>query len=89
MAPVAPPVATAHAEIVSFEVAHLNDDKVPLLTHPDLVVTMRARVAGAERPNFGLMIEQLHGVGINTNIVTASLSAVVSAVNRVLALNAG
>ncbi len=32
---------------------------------------------------------KLHGVGINTNIVTASLSAVVSAVNRVLALNAG
>jgi 2-isopropylmalate synthase len=30
---------------------------------------------------------KLHGVGINTNIVTASLSAVVSAVNRVLALN--
>ena len=32
---------------------------------------------------------KLHGVGINTNIVTASLSAVVSAVNRVLELNAG
>lgn len=71
LAPAAPPVATAHAEIVSFEVAHLNDDKVPLLTHPDLVVTMRARVAGEERPNFGLMIEQLHGVGI-TSITTHS-----------------
>ena len=70
--PPAPPrVAPAHAEIVSFEVAHLTDDKVPLLTHPDLVVTMRARVAGAERPNFGLMIEQLHGVGI-TSITTHS-----------------
>ena len=67
----AAPAATAHAEIVSFEVAHLNDDKPPLLTHPDLVVTLRARVAGEECPNFGLMIEQLHGVGI-TSITTHS-----------------
>ena len=37
----------------------------------DLVVTMTARVPGDERPNFGLMIEQLHGVGI-TSVATHS-----------------
>ncbi len=57
------------AEIVAFEVAHLNDDPVPLLTHPDLVVTMWAQVPGQECPNFGVMIEQLHGVGI-TSVAT-------------------
>ncbi len=61
------PVAPARAEIVSFEVAHLNDDPVPLLQHPDLVVTMRARVAGQECPNFGLMLVRSHdGLGITS-----------------------
>lgn len=57
------------AEIVSFEVLHLNADPIPLLQGPDLVVKMSARVDGDERPNFGLMLEQLHGVGI-TSITT-------------------
>ena len=59
------------AAITSFEVADLNDDPVPLLMGRDLVVTMTARVPGDERPNFGLMIEQLHGVGI-TSVATHS-----------------
>ena len=59
------------AAITSFEVADLNDDPVPLLMGRDLVVTMTARVPGDERPNFGLMIEQLHGVGI-TSVATPS-----------------
>lgn len=65
-APVLAPPPGLRAELVSFEVANLNDDEVPLLLSPDLVVTMRARVAGEECPNFGLMIEQLRGVGITS-----------------------
>ena len=56
--------AVAGAEIVSFEVANLNGDAVPLLMSPDLVVTMTARVPGDEQPNFSLMLEQLKGAGI-------------------------
>ena len=65
MAPVTAAVApVAGAEIVSFEVASLSNDPVPLLLSPDLVVTMTARVPGDEVPNFSLMLEQLKGTGI-------------------------
>ena len=65
MAPVTASVApVAGAEIVSFEVASLSNDPVPLLLSPDLVVTMTARVPGDEVPNFSLMLEQLKGTGI-------------------------
>ena len=65
MAPVTAAVApVAGVEIVSFEVASLSNDPVPLLLSPDLVVTMTARVPGDEVPNFSLMLEQLKGTGI-------------------------
>lgn len=57
------------AEIVSLEVAHLDAATPPLLTHPDLVVTVRARVAAGERPHFGVMLEQARGTGI-TSVTT-------------------
>ena len=64
VAATAPVTPVAGAEIVSFEVANLSDDTVPLLLSPDLVVTMTARVPGDEEPNFSLMLEQLKGAGI-------------------------
>ncbi len=70
-----PATARARAEIVAFEVLNLNQDRVPLLLGPDLVVRMSARIDGDERPNFGLMLEQLHGVGI-TSITTHTDSVV-------------
>ena len=64
VAATAPVTPVAGAEIVSFEVASLSNDPVPLLLSPDLVVTMTARVPGDEVPNFSLMLEQLKGTGI-------------------------
>lgn len=57
------------AEILALEVAHLDDATPPLLMHPDLTVTVRARVAPGERPNFGVMLEQARGTGI-TSVTT-------------------
>ncbi|RUP28990.1 MAG: ABC transporter ATP-binding protein [Curvibacter sp.] len=66
----APPRADGiRAEILSLEVAHLDASTPPLLTHPDLVVTVRARVAPGERPHFGVMLEQARGTGI-TSVTT-------------------
>lgn len=52
------------AELVSFMAHGLSEGEMPLLTTPDLVVSVVARVQGAEVPNFGVMLEQANGRGI-------------------------
>ncbi len=55
--------------ILSVDVAHLGDpvgNQPPVLQGQDLVVTIRARGRGAERPHIGFMIEQSKGVGITS-----------------------
>ncbi len=64
--------------ILSVDVAHLDDaveDQPPVLQGHDLVVTIRARGRGAERPHIGFMIEQSKGVGI-TSLATHEDGAV-------------
>lgn len=64
--------------ILSVDVAHLDEsvaDQPPVLQGLDLVVTIRARGRGAERPNIGFMIEQSKGVGI-TSLATHEDGAV-------------
>ncbi|GAB2455476.1 hypothetical protein GCM10027082_02510 [Comamonas humi] len=50
--------------ILSVDIAHLSADAPPVLQGNDLVVTIRVRGNGGERPNIGFMIEQNKGVGI-------------------------
>lgn len=55
--------------LLSVDVAHLADpvgDQPPVLQGQDLVVTIRARGRGSERPHIGFMIEQSKGVGITS-----------------------
>lgn len=55
--------------ILAVDVAHLDDSQPgqpPVLQGQDLVVTIRARGRGNERPNIGFMIEQSKGVGITS-----------------------
>lgn len=64
--------------ILSVDVAHLEDpvgDQPAVLQGQDLVVTIRARGRGGERPNIGFMIEQSKGVGI-TSLATHEDGAV-------------
>lgn len=68
----AAPVAAANsggACILSVDVANLadpQDGQPPVLRGQDLVVTIKARGRGAERPHIGFMIEQSKGVGITS-----------------------
>ena len=55
---------TGNACILSVDIAHLSADTPPVLQGHDLVVTIKVRGNGAERPNIGFMIEQNKGVGI-------------------------
>lgn len=50
--------------IVSVDVDGLDDGTPPLLAGPDLRVTITAQVADEEQPHMGVMLEQVHGVGI-------------------------
>jgi lipopolysaccharide transport system ATP-binding protein len=50
--------------ITSVTVAPLGDGDPALLVGRDLTVSITATVAGDERPNFGVMLEQARGVGI-------------------------
>ena len=50
--------------IVSVDVAGLGLGQPPLLTGPDLRVTVVAKLAPGEVPSIGVMLEQAHGVGI-------------------------
>lgn len=55
--------------LLSVDVAHLAEpvgDQPPVLQGQDLVVTIRARGRGSERPHIGFMIEQSKGVGITS-----------------------
>ncbi|GAB2825038.1 hypothetical protein GCM10027276_29770 [Comamonas piscis] len=53
-----------NACILSVDIANLSPGDPPVLQGQDLVVTIKARGNGAERPNIGFMIEQNRGVGI-------------------------
>ncbi len=55
--------------ILAVDVAHLDESQPgqpPVLQGQDLVVTIRARGRGDERPHIGFMIEQSKGVGITS-----------------------
>lgn len=55
--------------ILSVDVANLGEpvgNQPPVLQGQDLMVTIRARGRGAERPHIGFMIEQSKGVGITS-----------------------
>lgn len=56
--------AAGNACILSVDIAHLSPGDPPVLQGQDLVVTIKARGNGSERPNIGFMIEQNKGVGI-------------------------
>jgi lipopolysaccharide transport system ATP-binding protein len=56
--------ADRRGAIVAVRVTDLGEGHAPLLRGPDLQVTIEARVAEGERPQFGVMLEQVHGVGI-------------------------
>ena len=61
--------AGGSACILSVDVAHLEDAQAghpPVLQGQDLIVTIRARGRGNERPHIGFMIEQSKGVGITS-----------------------
>jgi lipopolysaccharide transport system ATP-binding protein len=49
--------------IVSVTLAN-RADETKLLTGPDLAITVLAKVHPGEQPSIGVMLEQLHGVGI-------------------------
>lgn len=62
-----PPQAGAgSAKLVSVEVENLGEGEIPLLQSPDLVVCMRAQLPPSETPQFGVMLEQLHGPGVTS-----------------------
>ena len=44
----------------------LAHEGAPAVPGPDLVVEVEAVTAGSERPSFGVMLEQAHGVGITS-----------------------
>ena len=58
--------ATGGAKLVSVEVENLGEGELPLLQSPDLVVCMRAQLPPNETPQFGVMLEQLHGTGVTS-----------------------
>ena len=66
------PSLTAAAKIESVVVADLRPalgGAAPRLDSPHLRVTVRAHAPAGERPQFGVMLEQSHGVGI-TSVTT-------------------
>ena len=57
------------AEIAALEIADLGPGELPMLTSTDLKISVYARAPSTERPCFGVMIEQAHGVGV-TSVAT-------------------
>ena len=57
------------AELVSLQIDNLGAGESPMLSSADLKITVHARAPSAERPCFGVMIEQAHGVGV-TSVAT-------------------
>ena len=56
----------ATAAIVAVDVDNLGGGEMPMLESPDLVVTVIAQTPGGEMPHVGVMLEQVHGVGITS-----------------------
>lgn len=54
------------AQLISVEVEKLGAGDPPVLESPDLVICMTAQVPPNETPQFGVMLEQLHGVGVTS-----------------------
>lgn len=61
--------ADKRAEIVSVDLADLDDQSPPILRAKDLCVTVTVRMHGDEVPSIAVMLEQSHGVGI-TSVAT-------------------
>ena len=57
------------AELAALEIADLGLGEPPMLTTADLKISVYARAPSSERPCFGVMIEQAHGVGV-TSVAT-------------------
>ncbi|MEO8247965.1 MAG: ABC transporter ATP-binding protein [Burkholderiales bacterium] len=74
---VLPADAPTRGELVSVQIAHLDAGAPPLLTAPDLAVTVTARAPAGERPSIGVMLEQAHGVGLTSVTTNADGSAAV------------
>lgn len=65
--PLAAPVARGAAELLTVTASPLKAEPgqaLPLLEGTELKVQLVARGSGDEQPNFGVMIEQLHGAGV-------------------------
>ena len=54
------------AKLVSVNVENLGDGELPLLESADLAIVMEAQMPPGETPQFGVMIEQLHGTGVTS-----------------------
>jgi lipopolysaccharide transport system ATP-binding protein len=54
------------ASIIRVEIDKLGNGDIPLLESSDLVITVHALTPGDECPHIGVMLEQLHGVGITS-----------------------
>ncbi len=65
----APATADRRGAITVVKVASLSKGDPPLLTGPDLVVTVEAAVAGDEAPSIGVMLQLVGGVGV-TSVAT-------------------
>ena len=62
----ASPGSDRRAELAALEIANLSSAELPMLTSTDLQISVYARVPSTERPCFGVMLEQAHGVGVTS-----------------------
>ena len=69
LADIVPLDAEARAAIVSVAISDLQAGEIPQLATKDLRITVLAQVKGEECPSIGVMLEQVHGVGI-TSVAT-------------------
>ncbi len=58
--------STKRAELAALEIANLGNGEPPMLASADLTISIYARAPSTERPCFGLMLEQAHGVGVTS-----------------------
>jgi lipopolysaccharide transport system ATP-binding protein len=54
------------AKLISVEVEKLGAGNPPVLESPDLVICITAQAPLNETPQFGVMLEQVHGVGVTS-----------------------
>lgn len=57
---------TSRVGLVAVEIANLAPGEPPLLKPPDLVINVFTHAPPGERPNIGIMLEQVHGAGITS-----------------------